>query len=192
MRSWKPSQIPIWEHRFVTKGLRISIRESLLSYCENPFSGNVDFMGLAAGMHCNYPALSIYLCVLLSQHSNPFLLYCFFLSLSLPSIVCDLRNGFCQGPCSPQWLCTGGRNRVSSFLQSCLRHLGFNSYRTTCKQRHNYVNSLRIQSPRKILLHGCEKFLTGPVGLLLSKTCIPFPGPLHILQEWRRNLNMIV
>ena len=39
--------------------------------------------------------------------------------------------------------------------------------------------TLRIQSPRKKFVCGCEKFLPGSAWLLLSKTYILFPGPLY-------------
>ena len=39
---------------------------------------------------------------------------------------------------------------------------------------------IQIQSPRKSIIRGCENFLPGHAWQLLSKTCIPFPGPLYI------------
>ena len=45
-----------------------------------------------------------------------------------------------------------------------------------------------VQSPRERLVHDCEKFLPGLAWLLLSKTCIPFPGLLYM---WERLTNLI-
>ena len=90
--------------------------------------------------------IALFCSVLFSQHSNPFFLHSLFVYFSLSfllsssSIVCDLRNGFCQGPCSPQWHYTKGKRRVPSLLQSCLSppssiyQTSLHSYRETCKQ----------------------------------------------------------
>ena len=40
--------------------------------------------------------------------------------------------------------------------------------------------TLRIQSPRKKFVRGCEKFLPGSAWVLLSKTDILFSGALYI------------
>ena len=56
------------------------------------------------------------------------------------------------------------------------------------QSRHNKITGSAVwgsrkgvttQSPRKRLVRGCEKHLPGSAWLSLSKTCIPFPGPLY-------------